>query len=104
MSREIFCDGKELCRDGWHELNGCLSVGGRHLGSWVRVGGLRDDLGLAGFDEDECCDQDNQYGYQEGDHDWLDGRVSYALFGSRIARCWLLLTHGYLDAEAVVRG
>ena len=70
----------------------------------VWIGGLRDDLGLAGLDEDEGCDQDDKYGYKEGDHDWLDGRVSYALFGRRIARCGLLLTHGYLDAEAVIRG
>ena len=60
-----------------------------HLSGGVRVGGLRDDLGLAGFDEDEGGDQDDQYGYQEGDNDWLDGRVSYALFGSRVARCGL---------------
>jgi hypothetical protein len=81
-----------------------------HLGVWrglscgVRVGDLRDYLGLPGFDEDDGRYKDDQYRYDEGDYDWFNRRVSYALFGGGVARCGLLLAHGYLDAEAAVCG
>jgi hypothetical protein len=65
------------------------------------VGGVRlgNDLGLPGFDEDDGGDEDDQYRYEEGDNDWLDGRVSYALFGGGVAGGRLLLTHGLIGCR-----
>ena len=63
----------------------------------VRLG---NDLGLPGFDEDDGGDEDDQYRYEEGDNYWLDGRVSYALFGRRVACCRLLLTHGMVGCRS----
>jgi hypothetical protein len=73
----------------------------RELGLGIRLG---DNFVLPGFDEDDGRDQDDQYRYEEGYNDWLDGRVTYALLGGRVACCRLLLAHGWLDAEAVVWG
>jgi hypothetical protein len=64
------------------------------MGRGARIAGLGDDFGLPGFDEDDGRYQDDQYRYDEGDNDWLYGRVSYALFGRGITRGGLLHTHG----------
>jgi hypothetical protein len=66
----------------------------RDLGCGARIVRLGDDLGLPGLDEDESCDEDDQYRYEEGDNDWFDGRVSYALFRRGVACCRFLLAHG----------
>ena len=72
----------------------------RYLSCRVRVGGLGDDLGLPGFDEDDGGDQDDQYRYEESDNDWLYGRVSDALLGCRVAWYGLLLVHGLIGCRS----
>jgi hypothetical protein len=68
------------------------------------VGGLGDDFGLPGFDEDKGRSHDDQYRYDEGYNDRLDGRVSDTLFGCRVASYGLLLAHEWLDAAATIWG
>jgi hypothetical protein len=70
----------------------------------VGVVRLGNDLGLPGFDEDDGGDEDDQYRYEEGDNDWLDGRVSYALFGRGVLVVDFCSFMDWLDAEAKVRG
>ena len=52
----------------------------------MRFGGLGDDLGLPGFDQDDGSDQDHQDSYNEGDDDGPNRHVSYASLGGGIAR------------------
>jgi hypothetical protein len=76
----------------------------RDLGCGARIVRLGDDLGLSGFDEDEGRDEDDQYRYDEGDNDWLNGRVSYALFGGGVAGGRLLHAHGLIGCRGCGSG
>jgi hypothetical protein len=76
----------------------------RDLGCGARIVRLGDDLGLPGLDEDEGCDENDQYRYEEGDNDWFDGRVPYALFWRGLLVVGFCSLMDGLDAEAADGG
>ena len=78
----------------------------RHLRCPVRVGGLWDDFGLPGLDEDDGPYEKDQYRYKGSDDDGLHRRVPYPTLRRGIVSrgCWRLVVHVWLDAEAAIGG